>query len=90
MHSALKGSLKNEHTLNLLGCSIEDFRKHIELQWESWMSWENHGKKTWHIDHIIPIDSFDLTKEEEQKKCFHYTNMQPMYWRDNLIKSNKI
>jgi hypothetical protein len=54
------------------------------------MSWENHGTYGWHIDHIIPCDAFDFTKIEEQKKCFHYTNLQPLWREDNLKKSNKI
>ena len=52
------------------------------------MSWNNYGK--WHIDHIIPSSLFDLTKEEEQKKCFHYTNLQPMRGIENKTKSNNI
>ena len=54
------------------------------------MTWKNHGLKGWHIDHIIPCAAFDLTKEEEQKKCFHYSNLQPLWWIDNLKKSNKM
>ena len=54
------------------------------------MTWNNHGIYTWHIDHIKPCDSFDLSNEEDQKKCFHYTNMQPLWALENLSKSNKI
>lgn len=52
------------------------------------MSWDNYGE--WEIDHIIPCDSFDLTKEEEQKRCFHFSNLQPLWWRDNRTKGNKV
>jgi hypothetical protein len=51
------------------------------------MNWENQGE--WHIDHILPCASFDLTKEEEQRKCFHYTNLQPLWAKDNMIKGSK-
>jgi len=54
------------------------------------MSWDNHGFKGWHIDHIIPCSAFDLTKVEEQKKCFHYTNLQPLWAKDNLSKGDKL
>jgi hypothetical protein len=78
----------------LLGCSKDEFIKHIESQFVGGMNWDNYGKrdlgKSWQIDHIIPCSSFDLTKEEEQKKCFHYTNLQPLWWVDNLKKSNNI
>jgi hypothetical protein len=53
------------------------------------MSWNNYGIKGWHIDHIKPCSSFDLSDLEQQKKCFHYTNLQPLWWYDNLIKSDK-
>jgi hypothetical protein len=54
------------------------------------MSWENYGLYGWHIDHILPCSSFDLLKPEEQRKCFHWSNMQPLWARDNLRKSAKI
>ena len=54
------------------------------------MSWSAYLENLIHIDHIIPCSSFDLTKEEEQRKCFHYSNLQPLWARDNIIKGNKI
>ena len=53
------------------------------------MKWDNHGLYGWHIDHIQPCNSFDLSNEEEQKKCFHYSNMQPLWAFDNLSKGAK-
>jgi hypothetical protein len=76
--------------LELLGCSLEQARKHIEHQFKEGMNWGNCGFRGWHIDHIIPCSAFDLTKIEEQKKCFHYTNLQPLWAKDNLRKSNKL
>jgi hypothetical protein len=51
------------------------------------MSWENYGK--WHIDHIIPCSSFNLSLPEEQRNCFHYSNLQPLWAKDNIFKANK-
>jgi len=84
---ALHGILKYESTLSLLGCSTEKLRIHLESQFTNGMSWENYGE--WHIDHIIPCSKFDLTIEENQKKCFHYTNLQPLWAKDNLSKGNR-
>ena len=83
-----KNAKKNSQVYDLLGCSLESFKKHMENQFSSGMSWSNIGK--WHIDHIYPLSKFDLTKLEEQKKAFHYTNMQPLWAKDNLQKSSKI
>ncbi len=65
-------------------------REHLEKQFKEGMTWENHGLYGWHIDHIIPCASFDLTDLEQQKKCFHYTNLQPLWAKENLIKGVKI
>ena len=81
---------KTDSALNLLGCSVEELKKHLELKFVEGMNWENYGKFGWHIDHIIPCAKFDLTKAEEQKKCFHYTNMQPLWATENLSKGSKV
>ena len=74
----------------LLGCSFKKCRQHLESLFLEGMNWDNHGMFGWHIDHIIPCSSFDLTIPEEQKKCFHYTNLQPLWAKDNISKGNKI
>jgi hypothetical protein len=54
------------------------------------MSWENYGYRGWHLDHINPCAAFDLTIPEQQKRCFHYTNLQPMWWKQNIAKKDKL
>jgi hypothetical protein len=79
---------KQASTLDLLGISVEGFVKHLEKKFQKGMTLKNYGD--WHIDHIIPCASFDLTKPSEQKKCFHYTNLQPLWARENLQKGARI
>jgi hypothetical protein len=86
----LRYGRKYNHSLELLGCSIDDARNHIERQFQSGMTWDNWAMHGWHIDHIIPIASFDLSDEAQQKQCFHYTNLQPLWALDNHRKSDKI
>jgi len=87
---ALHLNNKLGHAIELLGCSIGFFKKYLESQFKEGMNWSNYGLKGWHIDHIKPISSFDLSNPEEQKLCEHYTNKQPLWANDNLKKSNKI
>lgn len=84
IHHALKDNYKSDHTMNLLGCTIEQFIKHIESQFEKGMNWDNYGQYGWHIDHIKPCREFDLSDPEQQKLCFHYTNQRPLWAKDNL------
>jgi hypothetical protein len=85
---ALKGKNKSANTMKLLGADIEQVWKHLESTFKPGMTKENHGE--WHIDHIIPCISFDLSKPEEQAKCFHYTNLQALWAHENLSKGAKI
>jgi len=66
---------KNNSTLKLLGCNLNFFKNYLESQFTKEMSWSNHGIKGWHIDHKRPCISFDLTDPEQQKICFHYSNL---------------
>lgn len=84
------GGEKNTKFNELLGCSIKQARIHIESQFKDNMSWDNHGLHGWHIDHKTPCASFDLKDPEEQKICFHYSNLQPLWAKDNLSKGCKI
>lgn len=83
--AALKGKVKSQKTMHLLGCSITYFINYLENKMSETMNWNNYGT-CWHIDHIIPCNNFNLSLEEEQKLCFNYKNMQPMFAEDNLKK----
>jgi hypothetical protein len=85
----IKGSYISQTAISLIGCSIDDCKKHLESQFKRGMNWENYGK-FWEIDHILPCASFDLTKESDQKICFHYTNLQPLKRKKNRSKGCKI
>jgi hypothetical protein len=85
----IKRGRKNNSTISLLGCKIDEFRSYLESKFSESMNWENYGTY-WHIDHILPCASFDLSDERQQKICFHYTNLQPLTAKDNLSKGKKI
>jgi hypothetical protein len=84
-----KSGKKAKKTMELIGCSVQFLIWHIESLFDSSMSWDNYGTY-WHIDHIVPCSSFDLTSEEHQKICFHWTNLRPLEARANIIKSNHL
>lgn len=83
---AVDGAKKCAKTTEMLGCSIEDFRIYLESKFEVGMSWDNYGK-IWQVDHIMPCAIFDLTKPEHQRRCFHFSNMQPLLTEENLRKN---
>jgi len=92
----LQGAEKFTSVMRLCGCTPDFLRQHLESQFSPGMTWDNRGvwrigqPMTWHIDHIKPCMSFDLSKKEDQQKCFHYTNLRPMWARDNIIKSDTV
>lgn len=88
---AIKGQKgrKESTTFEYLGCSREEVVKYIESQFKPGMTWENHGIRGWHVDHIRPCCSFDLATEEGRRKCFHYTNLQPLWAKDNMGKGGR-
>jgi hypothetical protein len=92
IYDALKAQLTNKKckSKELTGCSWQFLVEYLESKFLPNMSWNNYGLYGWHIDHINPCSSFSLVLEEEQRKCFHYTNLQPLWAKDNLQKSNKI
>lgn len=83
------GGEKSKKTMQLVGCSMEELKSHIEKQFKTGMTWSNYGKNGWHIDHIKPCASFDLTNEDQAKACFHFTNLQPLWWFENLSKGDR-
>lgn len=81
-------ALKSVHLIELLGCSLDELISWLEARFYGGMNWDNYGK--WHVDHIQPCSSFDLTSLEEQRRCFHYTNLQPLWALDNLRKGAQL
>ena len=90
IYCVLKGRIKKSaRTLNLLGVkNISEIKLHLEKQFKNGMTWKNHGK--WHIDHIKPCASFDLTCPQQQLRCFNYKNLQPLWAFQNMSKGAKI
>lgn len=82
--------MKKETAKELLGCYPEELKVYLEAKFKKGMSWNNWSYRGWHIDHIIPIASFDLTDIKQQKKAFHYTNLQPLWRKENMLKSDKL
>lgn len=85
---AVKNNYKHAKTLELLGCSIEFLKQYLESKFKPGMTWENYGD--WHIDHIKPCVSYNLADPEQQRECFHYTNLQPLWAHENLKKGARI
>lgn len=80
---------KSERTYKLIGCSPVALKQWLESHFDSGMSWENYGTE-WHVDHRQPISSFDLKNPFHQKACFHYTNLYPLWAKENLSKGSKV
>lgn len=79
---------RNKSSIELLGCTIDDFKKHIENNFKDGMTWDSYGYYGWHIDHIIPISS--AKSDDELMRLCHFTNLQPLWGIENIKKSNKI
>jgi len=94
LRNRIKNYLKLNHiskknkTFEIVGCTPEFFKEHLERQFKDNMNWDNYGLYGWHIDHIIPLSSAK-TEEEIYKLC-HYTNLQPLWAEENIKKSNKL
>jgi hypothetical protein len=90
LRQALKKSDKVGSAVRDLGCSMIELQQYLEQKFQPGMTWENYGYAGWHIDHIIPLSSFDLTNKIELLQACHYTNLQPLWARDNLSKGKNI
>lgn len=90
IYQLLKGKQKSDATLKLLGCSVNAFRVYFESKFKNGMTWNLFMQGKIHIDHIKPCSSFNLEKVSEQQECFHWTNLQPLWAKDNLEKGAKL
>lgn len=95
VNEAIKTGQKAGSAVRDLGCSIEEFKKHLESKFYpnpetgEAMTWDNHTVRGWHIDHIKPLIGFDLTDREQFLEAASYKNQQPLWWRDNIVKGDK-
>jgi hypothetical protein len=89
LYHSIKGESRKGSAVSDLGCTIEQLKTYIESKFAPGMGWSNWSTNGWHLDHVRPLSSFDLTDQEQLKKACHYTNLQPLWASDNLKKSNK-
>jgi hypothetical protein len=88
LSKTIKDNPRYKKAHELLGCGINHFKKHLESNFTDGMSWDNYGQ--WHIDHIVPCMTFDMSKKYNQARCFHYKNMRPLWADDNRKRKKKI
>ena len=89
IYDYFKHDYSSIRTEDLLGITMKELKVYLEKQFKTGMTWENYGFYGFHIDHIRPLSSFDFTKPEERKKAFHYTNLQPLWAKENMSKGAK-
>jgi len=89
---ALRRKKKSASTLDLLGCTVDFFKQWLEKNFENGMTWDNYGfgPDKWNIDHYFPCTYFDLTDPEQQKQCFHWSNLFPMWQKHNQLKGDDL
>jgi hypothetical protein len=85
-----RGLQKTNSILIYLGCTPQEFADHLERQFTTGMTWDNYGAFGWHIDHIIPCASFDLSRQDHIHVCFHHRNLQPLWSKDNSLKQDNL
>ena len=89
LRSAINGNHKSGSAVKDLGCSISELKTYLESKFLPGMTWDNWNQYGWHIDHIKPLSSFNLTDREQLLEACHYTNLQPLWATDNLSKNNR-
>jgi hypothetical protein len=87
---AIKSGQKSGSTIRDLGCTIEELKLYLESKFQPGMTWENWTIFGWHIDHIIPLSSFDLSDRDQFLKACHFTNLQPLWAKENISKGDKL
>ena len=90
LRCALQGNYKSGSAVADLGCSIDELKMYLESKFQTDMTWDNWSYEGWHIDHIVPLASFDLTDRKQLLLACHYTNLQPLWAIDNLSKGDSI
>lgn len=92
----IKGGKKSAKTLDYLGCSLAQLRAHLEALFKPGMTWDNHGRTGWHIDHRKPLASFSLVKpdgtldETALRSALHFSNLQPLWYWENIAKADHL
>lgn len=87
----LRGQVKGgKPSATFMGCTVAELKAHLEKQFQPGMTWDNYGYHGWHVDHRIPCAKFDLSDLEQVKRCFHFSNLQPMWKDDNFFKRAKV
>jgi hypothetical protein len=91
LNVALKnqGVIKNTQFNIQIGCTIDELNRYLETQFIGGMTWENHNRHGWHIDHIIPVNAFNFKDPVQQRACFYFKNLRPMWGRLNIQKGDK-
>lgn len=96
LNNAINGNFKGGSAIEDLGCTVKELKDKLEAMFYlhpktgERMTWENHGHSGWHIDHIVPLSAFDLTRRDHVIFALHYTNLQPLWAEENLSKGAKI
>jgi hypothetical protein len=88
LRSRLRRAVKMGSAVKNLGCSVSEFLAHLEKQFSNGMTWDNYGQ--WHIDHIKPLSAFDLTDTNQLAEACHFSNLQPLWGKENSSKHNKL